>query len=110
MSYRETICELLDATPELANDARVVADYIGCHITTARRHIEAWENRRDWAMDAVAPTKTCAHCEHKDECRYLDALDLPVLCERVTDDDLELIELQGTLDTLKASRENGAHG
>ncbi len=97
---------LLSKAPELANDARVVADNVDCSVSTARRYINDWEATKHirWEMDRVAPCQPCARCGHTERCHLLDALTLPVLCERVPEEELWLAELNGLRETLEAAR------
>lgn len=111
LNYENRIIDLLDDNPELKDQPGKVASRIGCHIDTARRHISTWQlySEMDWVMDRVTTTRGCSTCENEEECRYLAALELPVLCEQVTAADLELAELHGLGDILRMSRNGGNH-
>lgn len=106
-SYNSAVLDLLEQTPELGEDTHAVAERVGCSTDTARRYIQAWESTRHitWVGDRQCDTGKCEKCTHLTECRLLDALELPVLCERVTQADTVVAQLQGTLEALLAARE-----
>ena len=107
MSYRNEIIDLLNEEPGLAEDARVVADRVGCSTDCARRYIQSWQATSHivWVLDRATQTRICKKCSSKYACRVLDALDLPVLCERVPKADLELAKLHELDDLVYQSRE-----
>ena len=106
-TYRDVIGDLLDEEPELRHDREAVSERVGCSIRTANRYIKDWSGTRhiEWVMDRVTPSKSCKHCSYRDRCEVLDALELPVLCERVTRQEVKLAELAGTTEILETSRE-----
>ena len=107
MKTRERVINLLNENPDLEHDPHELARLADCHVTSARKHIKNWNYTKHitWARDRVVATKKCSRCEHEAECRSLDALGLPLLCERVPASDLELIELHDLMDVFEMSRE-----
>ena len=98
MTKTDLAIALLNERPELANDRKAVAEHIGCSPRTAKRYIIAWEGTRHivWALDRVTDCRMCDQCDRRHECELLSELALvPMLCERVTEEDVELAELRG---------------
>jgi hypothetical protein len=104
--YRPQVIYLLDQEPELADEPATVAERLGCSINTARTYINAWKETRHitWALDRVRRTTACGRCKQRDACEVLDALELPVLCEKVPESEVILAELNGMTDVMLASR------
>ncbi len=106
-SYRDAVLSFLNEHPETEGDPEAIAASVGCSVSTAYRHTRDWRATRHiaWAEDAVLERLGgCDGCEHVALCRWLDAQSLPLLCERVTEDDLVLAELQGLDGALEAAR------
>lgn len=96
-TYGDDTIALLNEHPELADDPKAVAKHLGCAPKTAERYITAWEATKHikWALPAVVECKPCSQCNRQPECHALNELELPMLCERVTTDDVVLAELHG---------------
>lgn len=109
MTYREDIFAALDAEPSRQDNKRKLAADIGCSYHTARYYVSQWHTmRRDWAHDAVVGRDGCDGCPHVAVCWELYALDLPVLCERVTQDDVQTAERWAVLDAMRDARDAAA--
>ena len=93
MKTRERIINLLNEDPSLEHDPHELARLADCHVTSARKHIKNWNYTKHitWARERVLATRKCSRCDHEAECRSLDALALPLLCERVPAGDVALI-------------------
>ncbi|MFW6116667.1 MAG: hypothetical protein ACOC6F_02975 [bacterium] len=105
-SYREQVIHLLHERPELADQPHEIAERVGCSIKTVTMYVQAWEETKDivWVLDRIRPTTACHRCKDRDVCEVLDALELPLLCERAPESELLLAELNDTTDLLLASR------
>ena len=106
MTYRRETIDLLNANPDLAGDPDAVAEHVGCTSRSAERYIGCWEMTRDieWALPRAARTRMCDGCSNRTVCEVLDALELPVMCERVPVGDVELAQLRGMEEYLVANR------
>jgi len=107
MTKTEATIALLNEQPELADDPKAVAEHIDCSRNSARRYITTWEATKhiDWALDALTQCRTCKECIHLALCQELEPQLLHLPCERVTEDDLFLAQLEGTVLDLVDGRE-----
>jgi hypothetical protein len=102
---RRRIIALLDDEPDLQHDKHAVQARIGCSMKTVERSIQVWQaQKRGWAYKAIAESRVCKRCKHRDVCHALDALGLPVLCENVPEEFVEMAAALGLLQVFEGSR------
>ena len=106
--YRPAVTELLDDRPQLQHQIPDVADRVGCSYSTALRYVREWQSRRAnrWIMEPAVQNqrRNCSDCPHRLWCQLLDACELNLLCERVSEPDAELARNRGTYWLLLESR------
>jgi len=105
MTYRDDIYTLLSRNPDF--EAPELCDIVGCSYSIARHYRNSWELSRemDFRLPRVRKTTHCNRCPLVPLCKPLALAGLPILCERVTQMDLDCAKRDGTLVKLLWTRE-----